>query len=808
MQNTSEQLTTEQQDRLAELLDRCFETLEQGGKLDRDALHREHPDLATSIDAYLEGLTFLQNAAAGFHPAPAFAATHDEPQRIGEFRVVRELGRGGMGIVYEAVQESLGRRVALKVLPFASLLSSTQIARFRNEAQAAARVDHPHIVPVHMVGTDRGLNYYVMQLIEGAPWDRILAKLSGEPVPSFPSCPSQSIESPAKADQDVAVNGSAAQDACECLATLYESDFPEYCRRVAAVGADIAEALQAAHDQSIIHRDVKPSNLLLDTQGRVWITDFGLARCRPAQDLTGTRDMIGTLRYMSPEQASGDQWVDHRADIYSLGATLYEMLTLHPAVRGSGPAEMLRSIERETPYRPRLWNPAISRDLENVVLRAIAKAPEDRYPTCRELARDLRRFVAGEPTLARPPSWLEQAMRWTRRHYRGVTFALAACVVLAAGLSVASLWLSAQGRRAELALSEAKRHQRAYQLQLAKADLQAATLHRQVGQLEPAGELLARALQSLRALAADASDGSPDHRQLAAALNAAAMACPPAEAKQAQALLAEALLAQQGDVGPEAARQNALTRGNLGSWHGVTGEWRLAAEHHAAAVAALRELHRALPNSREQAALLATALNNLGRAAAASGSKESAERSLTESLEVLSPFVEPEAPAQLHSLQAGAHYNLAELLADRDAVGADEHSRSAVEIQRHALQLAPNLPGGRELLGSMLLQQSRTARQRGHWSDAVAAADDARRLRPAHADRALRAARELAAVFEVVQSRPGSEQTASRSRELALLALDEAIQMGAKPSAEEFAAKDMTWTELRDLRQAPSKEGP
>src|SRR5262249_47604015 len=229
---------------------------------------------------------------------------------LGDFRIVREVGRGGMGVVYEAVQLSLGRRVALKTLPFAAALDGRQLQRFKNEAQAAAALHHSNIVPVFAVGCERGVHYYAMQLIDGHPLTALIQQArrarAGAPAPP----------------------GADTARALQ-LSTLRTSQASEYFRGAARLVAQAAEALEHAHQMGVIHRDVKPGNLMVDGRGHLWVTDFGLAQLHDG-GLTQTGDLVGTLRYMAPEQAAGQRLVDHRADVYGLGAPLYELLTLEP----------------------------------------------------------------------------------------------------------------------------------------------------------------------------------------------------------------------------------------------------------------------------------------------------------------------------------------------------------------------------------------------------------------------------------------------------------------------------------------------
>ena len=352
-----------------------------------------------------------------------------EEKRLGDFRLLREVGRGGMGVVYEAEQISLGRRVALKVLPFAAVLDNRQIARFKHEAQSAGQLNHPNIVSVFAVGAERGVHYYAMQFIDGQPLDRAVDELR---------------EKRGTAAEHAATEADAAGATRRSTLTSRAVGGTAYTRAVVGLGIQAAGALQAAHESGIIHRDIKPSNLLLDGNGKLWVTDFGLARRENDATLTRTGDLVGTMRYMSPEQASGQAaLVDQRTDIYSLGVTLYELLTLEPAFsEQQGPA-LLRQIEKTEPRPLRALQPKIPLDLQTVVLKSIAKRREDRYSTAKEFADDLQRVLDGKPTVARPPTLLDRAGRWAQGHRSIVASVAAACLLALLGLSASTLLIAA-----------------------------------------------------------------------------------------------------------------------------------------------------------------------------------------------------------------------------------------------------------------------------------------------------------------------------------------------------------------------------
>ncbi len=341
--------------RVIQALDDYLAALEGGQKPDRRVFLARHAEVAEALAKCLDGLEFVQHAAPQLDQqvadqGTALSAITGElatTMPLGDYRIIREIGRGGMGVVYEAEQLSLGRRVALKVLPFAAALDSRQLQRFKNEAQAAAHLHHTNIVPVFGVGTERGVHFYAMQFIEGQTLAQVIADLKLPMVKGKDQAADNSL--PAPGDPEPALGGSTTAKAAEAT-KLSVSQTPPFAastffRTVANLAWQAAEALEHAHQVGVVHRDIKPANLLMDSWGKLWITDFGLARFHADAGLTLSGDLLGTLRYMSPEQAIG-KWVpgDHRTDIYSLGATLYELLTLKPAFTGSNREELLAQI--------------------------------------------------------------------------------------------------------------------------------------------------------------------------------------------------------------------------------------------------------------------------------------------------------------------------------------------------------------------------------------------------------------------------------------------------------------------------------
>jgi serine/threonine protein kinase len=429
------------------------------------------------------------------------------------FRIIREIGRGGMGVVYEAVEEHLNRHVALKVLVASAVLQPKQVQRFEREARAAAGLHHTNIVPVFGVGRRGGFHYYLMQYIDGVGLNVVIDELrrlhgdaprsglapahevGAEPTRSHAAVPvgesggaritaaemAHSLasdqlahrESAARAPEPPGTEGSATTvlpprvSENVDLAGAPSWDLPaasglksqsgldrSYFQSVARIGLQAAEALEYANRHGVLHRDIKPSNLLLSRGGTVWVTDFGLAKTADAEDLTTTGELVGTIRYMAPERFGGRS--DARSDVYSLGLTLYELVALRPAFEAADRHEMMNRVLHEEPARLSKLIPKVPRDLESIIHKAIAREPGHRYAKAQDLAEDLRRLLEGRTILARRASPAERAGSWCRRNPLVAVLSAAAFVILAAG-TVVSTMQAVRARSAEAAakLSEA-----------------------------------------------------------------------------------------------------------------------------------------------------------------------------------------------------------------------------------------------------------------------------------------------------------------------------------------------------------------
>ena len=421
------------------------------------------------------------------HERPGLAGQR-AARRLGDYVLLRAVGSGGMGIVYEAIQESLGRRVALKVLPVQQLGDSTRLERFRREARAAARLRHNHIVPVFGVGECDGLHYYTMQFIRGHGLDTILREVNrvlanptshsdlaagtedvrpetlawglciGRFLTALSRAEESTLDHPSGELPGFATGSERTTHAVPHRRRSSRADDSFRERLHSRRGVDWRQggrALEYAHEQGILHRDIKPSNLVLDAQGQVWVTDFGLAKAHDSDELTRTGDIVGTLRYMAPERFNG--WSDTRSDVYALGATLYELLALRPAFADSDRVKLIERVLHETPPPLRHLDRRVPRDLETIVLKSLAKEPGERYSTAGQLAEDLRRFVAGRPILARRSSAIERSWRWGKRN---PVLAMATGTVAAALVAVAVIAIFYANRQRQFAAAQSSATQR------------------------------------------------------------------------------------------------------------------------------------------------------------------------------------------------------------------------------------------------------------------------------------------------------------------------------------------------------------
>ena len=417
----------------------------------------KYPELAEEIHRAFPAIVLMEQLKPGNGESvePAYKSReslgHVAPDRLGDYSIVREIGRGGMGVVYEAEHGSLKNRVALKVMHPRFRTDPTSLRRFNTEARSAARLHHTNIVPVFDYGEQDGICYYAMPLISGVPLDQVLEDVrrlrpvdgsspapevagksegtAAEPVggtlraatqglltghfTTASATPTGTEEYPTGAGgneprvatggmgdhEDVIVSGPSGSASWTESHSMAGHSGSVYHREIARLAGQVADALDYAHGQRLVHRDIKPSNLLLDARGNIWVTDFGLAKLVEGDDLSQSHDLVGTLRFMAPERFRGV--TDRRADIYALGATLYEMLALRPAFADRDQIGLINQITHQAPEPLRQRDRRIPRDLETIVLKALAKEPKDRFATAGELRDELRDFLEGRPIRSR-----------------------------------------------------------------------------------------------------------------------------------------------------------------------------------------------------------------------------------------------------------------------------------------------------------------------------------------------------------------------------------------------------------------------
>jgi serine/threonine protein kinase/Flp pilus assembly protein TadD len=709
---------------VAELIEELINRIQTGAG-DVEAFIAAHPDHAEALRRLLPAAQVLADLSSsaqadGSFPPTEVAVASGE---LGDFRLAREVGRGGMGVVYEAEQISLHRRVALKVLPFASTLDSKRLKRFQNEAQAAASLHHTNIVPVYATGCERGVHYYAMQFIDGRSLAEVIAERQAGAGPGFAAPSSETV--------------AAAQLATEPLLPN-----PVFFQRVAEWGVQAGEALEHAHSLGVVHRDVKPANLLVDGQGRLWLTDFGLARVGADAGLTMTGDVLGTLRYMSPEQAlAKHDLVDHRSDVYSLGATLYELLTRRPAVGGKDKEEVLARIAFEEPVSPRRLDKSIPAELQTIVLKALAKEPAERYATAQELADDLSRFLQQKPILARRTGTWERFRKWARR--RPALVGLMAVTVLAlAGLVAGLLWhntqLSAAVERERKLAWEADQQKQEAQKKRAVARLAVDRMYTQVASkwldTEPGAQKLQRefleeALRFYQELAQEPGAGPTAQQELANAYRQmGAIHLKLGQRAEAEEALNRAVaiaeeLATQDPERADYQKDLASIYYQLGNLNYEVPRAKESEQYFRRSLAIHRKMADRFPSDAGNRQRIGTALINLGNVLQSTGRMPEAEAAYREARSVLLQVtVESPETAEFHVALGGALNNLA-ILEDqrgnfREARGLLEE---AIRQQKDALRSNPRRKSALRFLDAHYSCLSEVLRELGETEKAFGA---------------------------------------------------------------------------------------
>ncbi len=426
-------MSSDEQDPLQSLIARILEAESRGELIDRDSLLSQHPDLADSLLDFFASHDRMKEATdaedptlvpgrgdldeatippgqesveeATMPPRPvgdermipptepastAGATVGDQVRYFGDYELLEEIARGGMGVVFKARQINLNRIVALKMILAGQFAGEEDVQRFYTEAEAAAQLDHPGIVPIFEIGEHQGQHYFSMGYIEG---ESLAQKVADGPLPP---------------------------------------------REAAELVKKICEAMAYAHERGVIHRDLKPANILIDGNGQPKVTDFGLAKRTEADsNLTGTGQILGTPAYMPPEQASGKTDVGPLADVYSLGAILYCLLTGRPPFQAASPMDTLLQVLDKEPLPPRQLNPSIPLDLQTICLKCLSKEASDRYRSSSDTSDELQRFLNGEPIQAHPVGKIETAWRWCKRN-PSLAAASAASALLLLAIAIAA----------------------------------------------------------------------------------------------------------------------------------------------------------------------------------------------------------------------------------------------------------------------------------------------------------------------------------------------------------------------------------
>ena len=495
-------------ERLGTLMDEFVSRNREGEYPSITEFTERYPELEDEIRKLFPALAMLEGAKEDL--SEGTDADKVPLTRLGEYQIIREIGRGGMGVVYEAEQESLERRVALKILPHSAFLDKRHRQRFQREAKAAAQLHHTNIVPVFSVGEHDGVHFFAMQYIRGRSLEQVVHEIKKLRTGTRRRV-GAGHESEFALNDDLTLSRSVAESLMSGTATvsiaeknaahriamerpdnrelidstghredLKQQSFVDsssvfanssgssargrYFRNVAELVAQVADALSYAHEHEVVHRDIKPSNLLLDVRGTVWVTDFGLAHTDDGSDLTRSGDVIGTLRYMAPERFEGV--TSPQGDIYSLGLTFFELLTLRPAFDETERAALIKQVTSTPIPSPRRIDSRVPRDLETILLKATDRDPNSRYSTAAELADDLRRFLSDEPIKARRPPLSKRFLLWCRRNPIVATL-LMVILALAAASTITAVRLHYQQEetthnlnRAIVAETEARQSER------------------------------------------------------------------------------------------------------------------------------------------------------------------------------------------------------------------------------------------------------------------------------------------------------------------------------------------------------------
>ncbi len=612
-----------------------MERLRQGEQPSVEDYATRHPALAEEIRELFPTIAVTERLKARQARSSGGRATLGPArlERLGDFRIIREIGRGGMGVVFEAEQESLGRRVAVKVLPRQVLLDEKHLKRFEREARIAANLHHTNIVEVFGVGEQEGFHYYVMQYIEGVGLDAVVPEVAK----TLCRQGGNFVTKEGDKGKKNGVTGAVRQLLGEEGTKIGRLD-KAYWRNVARIGLQAAEALNYAHGQGVLHRDIKPANLLLSAQGTVWLTDFGLAKAAQSEDVSLTGDVVGTLRYMAPEQFQGQ--ADQQSDIYSLGLTLYELLALKPAFEETDQSRLMQRIVQGPPSPPGATTLGIPRDLETIILKAISPEAGNRYASAGDMAEDLRCFLEDRPIHARRVGPIERLGRWCRRNpaiagLAGTTLFLLVLVAVVSSVGYVRTKRALDGEAAERAKAEAN------------ANLAVEALDRTFERLYPT---------RMAALTQPTIDGL--RGDISAVPNA------PILSKETAALLGEMLpfydrLAQQIGSGNDLRFRTAEANRRVGAIRQRLGQSEDAVKAYQRAVALFRELDSRSPTNSNHRLKMAQIENELGRLFTARREASEARQAHLAALALLeAEAAEPSAPPAMCFELARTYFSL------------------------------------------------------------------------------------------------------------------------------------------------------
>ncbi|MCA9080227.1 MAG: serine/threonine protein kinase [Planctomycetaceae bacterium] len=379
-----------------------MDELRDGRRPDVSQFVLRYPDLSEEIRELFPMLLAIEDMKARqeLHAVRQPLPDQLDIKQLGEFKVLREIGRGGMGIVFEGIQEKVGRHVAIKLLPWRFPSRSRWRKQFVREAQLAARLKHPHIVTVYAYGEEDGRCYYVMPLIQGVGLDRLIQRLrQGRGIVAVDEILHE-FQQHGKGTSELSPGGGLSNR------VLKRGAWHQFAK----IAAQVATAMRYAHRQGTLHRDIKPANIMLDTKGALWITDFGLAMAKE-HAVSAHEALAGTLRYMAPEQFDGS--FDERSDIYSFGVTLYELCTLTPTFAATTRDTLIQQIRSGERRRPRAHVASLPRPLEAIILKCIAIDPADRYQTADEVRTDLTHYLGGRPLVGQSKSLWSKFWPWS-----------------------------------------------------------------------------------------------------------------------------------------------------------------------------------------------------------------------------------------------------------------------------------------------------------------------------------------------------------------------------------------------------------